>query len=52
MDQAFRGAYGVGLVDYQNNPQLRLQVEMQRERDHEIGQQVAARLERQAHRDV
>lgn len=49
MDQAFRSAYGVGLVDYQNDADIRIRVEMQRERDHEIGQQIAARLERQAH---
>jgi len=52
MDQAFRSTHGVGLVDYQNNPELRLQVEMQRERDYEVGQQAAARLERQAHREA
>lgn len=52
MDQAFRGAHGVGLVDYQHNSKLRLKVEMERERDHELGQQMAAKLERQAHREV
>ncbi|HLG27891.1 MAG TPA: hypothetical protein VI423_08910 [Paenisporosarcina sp.] len=52
MDQAFRGAHGVGLSDYQHNSKLRLKVEMERERDHELGQQMAARLERQAHREV
>ncbi|WP_017379131.1 hypothetical protein [Paenisporosarcina sp. TG-14] len=41
----------MGLVDYQNNSELRLQVEMQRERDYEVGQQVAAKIERQAHRE-
>ncbi len=51
MDQAFRSAHGVGLIDYQLSPDLRLQVEMKRERDHELGQQVAAQLERQAHRE-
>lgn len=49
MDQAFRSAHGVGLVDYQNDADIRIRVEMQREHDHEIGQQIAARLERQAH---
>ena len=52
MDHAFRSAHGVGIIDYQHNPELRLQVEMQRERDHEVGQQVAARLDRQVHREV
>ena len=52
MDQAFRGAHGVGLSDYQHNSKLRLKVEMERERDHELGQQMAAKLERQAHREV
>ena len=52
MDQAFRGAHGVGLVDYQHNSKLRLKVEMERERDHELGQQMAAKLERQTHREV
>jgi len=51
MDHAFRSAHGVGLVDYQHNPELRLQVEMQRERDHVVGQQVAAKIERLVHRE-
>lgn len=51
MDHAFRSKHGVGLVDYQNNSELRLQVELQRERDYEVGQQVAAKLERLAHRE-
>lgn len=52
MDHAFRSAHGVGLVDYQNNADLRIKIEMQRERDHEVSQQAAARLERLAHREV
>lgn len=52
MDQAFRSTHGVGLVDYQKNPELRLQVEMQREQDYQVGQIVAAQMERQAHRDA
>ena len=51
MDHAFRSTHGVGFVDYQQSPELRLQVEMQRERDYEVGQRVAAQIERQAHRD-
>jgi len=52
MDQAFRSTHGIGYVDYQHNANLRMKVEMRRERDYELGQQVLARLERQAHRDI
>ncbi|WP_211270684.1 hypothetical protein [Paenisporosarcina indica] len=51
MDHAFRSSHGVGFVDYQNNPDVRLQVEMKRERDYEAGQQASAQLDRLAHRD-
>ncbi|MBU0906348.1 MAG: hypothetical protein KKF57_14230 [Firmicutes bacterium] len=52
MDQAFRSTHGIGYVDYQNNAELRMRVEMNRDRDYELGQQVVARLERQVHRDL
>ncbi len=52
MDQAFRSTHGIGYVDYQNNAKLRTLVEMNRDRDYELGQQVVARLERQVHRDI
>lgn len=49
MNQAFRSSHKVGLEDYQNSPEVRLQVEMQRQRDYELAQQVAAQYERQIH---
>lgn len=52
MDQAFRSAHGIGFMDYQNNANLRLRVEMRRERDHQLGQQVLASLESPVHRDI
>lgn len=52
MDQAFRSAHGIGIMDYQNNANLRMRVEMRRELDHQLGQQVLARLERHVHRDI
>lgn len=51
MDHAFRGSHGVGFVDYQHNPDVRLQVEIQRERDYEAGQRAAYQIERLAHRE-
>lgn len=51
MEQAFRDVHGFGIDEYQNDTDKIVQVEQRRERDYLQGQQVAARLERQVHRD-
>ncbi len=51
MEQAFRGVHGYGLNEYQNDPQKILEVEQRREQDYRQGQSVAAKIERQAHRE-
>jgi hypothetical protein len=51
MEQAFRDVHGFGINEYQNDTDKIIEVEQRREQDYRQGQQVAARLERQVHRN-
>lgn len=51
MEQAFRDVHGFGIDEYQNDTDKIIEVEQRREQDYRQGQEVAARLERQVHRN-
>lgn len=52
MQQAFRDVHGFGIDEYQNDTDKIVEVEQRREQDYRQGQQVAARLDRQVHRNL
>ena len=52
MQQAFRDVHGFGIDEYQNDTDKIIEVEQRREQDYRQGQQVAARLDRQVHRNL
>lgn len=51
MEQAFRDKHGFGINEAQQNPELLIEVEKQREKDYAREQRIISNLGRQVHRD-
>ena len=50
MDHAFRGVHGFGYKELRNSQDLRMKVELRRQRDHEKSVQLVAKIDAQAFR--